>query len=110
MVVAPFNSTKFHTLTRFLVRRDPKGSAGDRAFASAPLRVAANQEVKYAIAGDFYSITNNDLRIAGIVIRPAMIPPEKLMLFELQNVTKRYGPVTALRDLSVSIPIGAIGL
>src|SRR5437764_616419 len=39
-----------------------------------------------------------------------MIPPEKLMLFELQNVTKRYGPVTALRDLSVSIPTGAIGL
>ncbi len=32
------------------------------------------------------------------------------MLFELQNVTKRYGPVVALRDLTVSVPSGAVGL
>ncbi|MBI1917380.1 MAG: ABC transporter ATP-binding protein [Planctomycetes bacterium] len=32
------------------------------------------------------------------------------MLFQLQNVTKTYGPVTALRNLSVSVPVGAVGL
>jgi ABC-2 type transport system ATP-binding protein len=32
------------------------------------------------------------------------------MLFELQDVTKTYGKVTALRNLSVAIPEGAIGL
>jgi ABC-2 type transport system ATP-binding protein len=32
------------------------------------------------------------------------------MLFELENVTKTYGPVRALNDLSVKAPAGAIGL
>src|SRR5947207_13725171 len=32
------------------------------------------------------------------------------MLFQLQNVTKTYGPVTALRNLMVSVPVGAVGL
>jgi ABC-2 type transport system ATP-binding protein len=32
------------------------------------------------------------------------------MLFQLENVTKTYGPVTALNNLSVSVPAGAIGL
>jgi len=32
------------------------------------------------------------------------------MLFELQDVTKTYGAVTALDSLSVSVPAGAIGL
>src|SRR5262245_55745090 len=32
------------------------------------------------------------------------------MLLQLQNVTKTYGPVTALRNLSVSVPVGAVGL
>ncbi|HEV2971171.1 MAG TPA: ABC transporter ATP-binding protein [Pirellulales bacterium] len=32
------------------------------------------------------------------------------MLFQLQDVTKTYGPVTALDQLSVSVPAGAIGL
>jgi ABC-2 type transport system ATP-binding protein len=32
------------------------------------------------------------------------------MLFQLENVTKTYGPVTALDHLSVTVPIGAIGL
>ena len=32
------------------------------------------------------------------------------MLFELRGVTKKYGRVTALRDLSVAMPEGAIGL
>src|SRR4051794_36474969 len=32
------------------------------------------------------------------------------MLFELSDVTKTYGKVTALRDLSVAMPEGAIGL
>jgi ABC-2 type transport system ATP-binding protein len=32
------------------------------------------------------------------------------MLFTLQDVTKTYGPVRALSDLSVSMPEGAIGL
>jgi ABC-2 type transport system ATP-binding protein len=32
------------------------------------------------------------------------------MLFQLQNVTKTYGPVTALRNLSVNVPVGAVGL
>jgi ABC-2 type transport system ATP-binding protein len=32
------------------------------------------------------------------------------MLFQLQNVTKTYGPVTALRGLSVDVPAGAVGL
>ena len=32
------------------------------------------------------------------------------MLFQLQNVTKTYGRVTALRDLSVEVPEGAVGL
>src|SRR5215813_8668512 len=32
------------------------------------------------------------------------------MLFRLQDVTKTYGPVTALNNLSVTVPSGAIGL
>jgi ABC-2 type transport system ATP-binding protein len=32
------------------------------------------------------------------------------MLFQLQDVTKTYGKVTALRDLSVEAPEGAVGL
>jgi ABC-2 type transport system ATP-binding protein len=32
------------------------------------------------------------------------------MLIELENVTKTYGKVSALRDLSVALPEGAIGL
>ncbi len=32
------------------------------------------------------------------------------MLFELESITKTYGKVTALRNLSVSMPKGAIGL
>jgi ABC-2 type transport system ATP-binding protein len=32
------------------------------------------------------------------------------MLFQLENVTKTYGPITALDHLSVSVPTGAIGL
>jgi ABC-2 type transport system ATP-binding protein len=32
------------------------------------------------------------------------------MLFQLQGVTKTYGKITALRDLSVEIPEGAVGL
>jgi ABC-2 type transport system ATP-binding protein len=32
------------------------------------------------------------------------------MLFQLHNITKTYGKVTALRNLSVEIPTGAVGL
>jgi ABC-2 type transport system ATP-binding protein len=32
------------------------------------------------------------------------------MLFQLNDVTKRYGKITALRNLSVQVPEGAIGL
>ena len=32
------------------------------------------------------------------------------MLFQLENVTKTYGAVTALNNLSVSVPTGAVGL
>lgn len=32
------------------------------------------------------------------------------MLFELFDITKTYGPITALRQLSVSAPIGAVSL
>jgi ABC-2 type transport system ATP-binding protein len=32
------------------------------------------------------------------------------MLFELENVTKTYGAVTALNNLSISVPEGAVGL
>src|ERR1700737_1894474 len=32
------------------------------------------------------------------------------MLFQLENVTKTYGPIRALDNLSVSVPTGAIGL
>src|SRR5436190_20420896 len=32
------------------------------------------------------------------------------MLFELQEITKRYGSLTALNNLSVSVPTGAVGL
>src|SRR3954464_12252877 len=32
------------------------------------------------------------------------------MLFELQEITKRYGSLTALNNLSVSVPLGAVGL
>jgi len=32
------------------------------------------------------------------------------MLFQLANVTKKYGPITALDNLSVQAPLGAIGL
>ncbi len=36
--------------------------------------------------------------------------PEARTLFQLEGVTKTYGAVTALDDLSVSVPTGAIGL
>jgi ABC-2 type transport system ATP-binding protein len=32
------------------------------------------------------------------------------MLFQLENVTKTYGPITALNGLSLEVPTGAIGL
>src|SRR5262245_45373323 len=32
------------------------------------------------------------------------------MLFQLENVTKTYGPIKALNNLSVRVPAGAIGL
>jgi ABC-2 type transport system ATP-binding protein len=32
------------------------------------------------------------------------------MLFELRDLTKTYGPITALRRLSVNVPEGAVGL
>jgi ABC-2 type transport system ATP-binding protein len=32
------------------------------------------------------------------------------MIFELHDITKTYGPITALRSLSVSMPTGAVGL
>ena len=32
------------------------------------------------------------------------------MLFTLLDITKTYGPITALRQLSVSVPAGAVGL
>lgn len=32
------------------------------------------------------------------------------MLFELRHLTKKYGPITALNDLTVAMPEGAIGL
>src|SRR5271170_1113324 len=32
------------------------------------------------------------------------------MLFQLENVTKTYGAVTALDDLTVTMPEGAVGL
>ena len=32
------------------------------------------------------------------------------MLFALHDVTKTYGPITALRQLTVSVPPGAVGL
>jgi ABC-2 type transport system ATP-binding protein len=32
------------------------------------------------------------------------------MLFQLEEITKRYGSVTALNNLSVNVPVGAIGL
>jgi ABC-2 type transport system ATP-binding protein len=36
--------------------------------------------------------------------------PRNAMLFQLDNVTKTYGPVTALDNLSVAAPTGAVGL
>src|SRR5260370_872431 len=39
--------------------------------------------------------------------RPA---PGVRMLFQLEGVTKTYGAVTALNNLSVAVPAGAIGL
>jgi ABC-2 type transport system ATP-binding protein len=32
------------------------------------------------------------------------------MIFQLENVTKTYGPITALKNLTVSAPTGAVGL
>ena len=32
------------------------------------------------------------------------------MLFALHDVTKTYGRITALRQLSVNVPVGAVGL
>lgn len=32
------------------------------------------------------------------------------MLFQLESVTKTYGPITALNNLSVTVPAGAVGL
>jgi len=36
--------------------------------------------------------------------------PGRRMLFQLDGVTKTYGPVTALNGLSVTVPAGAVGL
>jgi ABC-2 type transport system ATP-binding protein len=36
--------------------------------------------------------------------------PQATMLFHLQDITKTYGPITALRHLSVQAPTGAVGL
>src|SRR5258708_40109787 len=36
--------------------------------------------------------------------------PVSEILFELQDVTKTYGPITALKQLSLASPPGAIGL
>src|SRR5262249_48679192 len=36
--------------------------------------------------------------------------PRVRMLFALHEVTKTYGRITALRQLSLSVPIGAVGL
>src|SRR5204862_872702 len=44
-------------------------------------------------------------RIASVAI-PAGPP----MLFQLTNVTKRYGSILALDNLTVEAPLGAIGL
>src|SRR5207248_8502551 len=38
------------------------------------------------------------------------LDPGEAMLFRLSNVTKTYGPITALRNLSVSVQPGAVGL
>ena len=32
------------------------------------------------------------------------------MLFSLENITKTYGPITALRQLSVTAPVGATAI
>ena len=40
-------------------------------------------------------------------MREVSYPP---LLFQLEDITKTYGPVTALNSLSVSVPEGAIGL
>src|SRR5690349_1162666 len=45
--------------------------------------------------------------VRTVTTRPA---PGRRMLFELRNLTKTYGRVTALDGLSVEAPEGAVGL
>src|SRR5262249_24794042 len=47
------------------------------------------------------------LSFRTVIVR---LQPSMANLFELENVTKTYGRVTALRALSVEVPQGAIGL
>jgi ABC-2 type transport system ATP-binding protein len=42
--------------------------------------------------------------------RCSIFRPGHGMLFQLDNVTKTYGPIRALNNLSVNVPAGAIGL
>jgi len=41
--------------------------------------------------------------------RPAQQPPATT-LFRFEGVTKTYGSITALDDLTLNVPVGAIGL
>ena len=36
--------------------------------------------------------------------------PDPQPLFQFQDVTKTYGPITALNNLSLAVPPGAVGL
>ncbi len=48
--------------------------------------------------------------VRGLSSKPKQAGLESRMLFELCDVTKTYGKITALRGLSVAMPKGAIGL
>src|SRR4029077_2701394 len=55
--------------------------------------------------------TQDDRRIErGARLKTLRLSTGSAMLIELENVTKTYGKVSALRGLSVALPEGAIGL
>ena len=56
--------------------------------------------------------TSTERRVFVTFDAPRLVQnfPGQPMLFQFENVTKTYGPVTALDDLTLAVPPGAIGL
>ncbi len=76
----------------------------------ARFRARNNQETARAPIAVFWP-TGSDWRKMGRLEPARDITRTKTsMLFQLENIRKTYGKVTALNDLSLTVPAGAVGL